>query len=279
MTVFSLPSPILAVHHSFNLKLMLTTTEWILIAGGLASGLLAGLLGIGGGTLLVPILIALHYSYPQSVATSILAIVMTSVSGSLQNWRMGYLKLDQVILLGLPGTFTALVGAHLASELPRYSLEAAFGVLLLLNIYLTNLRQKLADRSETHHSTKISPFIACLLTGGAAGFLAGLFGVGGGVILVPLQMLFLGEKIKVAIQTSLGAIVITSVAAFIGHWHEGNVLFLPGVILGIGGLLGVQASTRYLPKLSDRTVKICFIALLFVLSIYFFWRAWISFLG
>ncbi|MEY3826166.1 MAG: hypothetical protein RLZZ148_980, partial [Cyanobacteriota bacterium] len=81
---------------------MITENGWILLAGGFVSGLFAGLLGIGGGTILVAILLSMGYNYAQAVATSSLAIVMTSLSGSIQNWRMGYVRLEQVIWLGLP---------------------------------------------------------------------------------------------------------------------------------------------------------------------------------
>lgn len=253
--------------------------EFILALGGLFSGILAGLLGIGGGTVLVPILITLGYNYQQAVATSTLAIVMTSISGSIQNWRMGYLNLRRVMLLGFPAILTAFIGAKLVEALPTYILEAAFGVLLLVNIYLSNLRKRLASVEEDNATQKISPLVARIGTGGAAGLLAGLFGVGGGVILVPLQMLFLGEKIKLAIQTSLGVIVITALSACIGHALEGNVLFIEGLILGTGGLIGAQLSTRYLPKLPDKVVKYSFYTLLVILSIYFFWRAWNSYHG
>lgn len=102
---------------------------WILAVGGLGSGLLAGILGIGGGTVLVPILVSLGYSPVESVATSILAIVMTSVSGTIQNWRMGYVDFKRVIWLGLPSLITAQWGANLASTIPAYLLLGAFGVL------------------------------------------------------------------------------------------------------------------------------------------------------
>lgn len=65
--------------------------NWLILAtGGLFSGILAGLLGIGGGTVLVPLLVTLGYAPIQAVATSSLAILVTSISGSIQNWRMGY---------------------------------------------------------------------------------------------------------------------------------------------------------------------------------------------
>lgn len=247
----------------------------ILIASGLFSGLLAGLLGIGGGTVLVPLLVTLDYIPVQAVATSSLAIVITSLSGSLQNWRMGHLDLQRVILLGAPALITAQFGVHTANLLPDYILLTTLGILLVVNIFLGNLRQRLVTQ-PTLTPTKItnfSPRIARLGTGGTAGFLAGLFGIGGGVIMVPLQILLLKETIKVAIQTSLGVIVITAISATIGHALQGNVSFPIGLILGFGGLVGSQISTSILPKLPDRVVRFCLNGLLAILAVYTFWQA------
>lgn len=244
----------------------------LLGAGGILSGLLAGLLGIGGGTVLVPLLLTLGYAYDQAVATSVLAIVLTSFSGSIQNFRMGYLQLHRVLPLALPAVVTALMGTRIVETVPDAILELAFGLLLLTNIYLTHLRRNLGSQAKAG-DPKLNPLLARLGTGGMAGLLAGVFGVGGGVIMVPLQMLLLGETIKVAIQTSLGVIVITAISACIGHAVAGNVLWLEGIILGVGGLLGAQVSTRYLPKLPNRVVRICFYTLLVVLAGYFFWQA------
>ncbi len=253
---------------------MMVDNLLLLVASGLFSGLLAGLLGIGGGTVLVPLLVALNYSPVQGVATSSLAIVITSVSGSLQNWRMGYLDLQRVILLGFPALITAQLGVYVANLLPDYILLTSFGILLIINVLLGNLRQHLARQKNLKNPFNISPTIARLGTGGTAGFLAGLFGIGGGVIMVPLQMLLLDEPIKTAIQTSLGVIVITAISATTGHAFKGNVLFTVGLILGFGGLIGVQISTRFLPKLPDKLVRFCFYGLLTILSAYTFWKAW-----
>jgi hypothetical protein len=277
--------------------------ELALAVGGLVAGILAGVLGIGGGTILVPLQVSLGIPPVQAAATSNLSIVMTSIAGSIQNWRMGMLDLKRVILLGIPALLTAQVGAIIASRLPSYLLLAAFGVLLLANTYLVELRKKVATQaletefppaavrdSGAKSSGQMSPWLARALTGGAAGLLAGLFGIGGGVILVPMQILLLKETIKVAIQTSLGAIVITAVAATASHaglsdwiWNglgfgdgtiHQNVLWIPGLILGTGGLIGVQISTRTLPKLPDETVSLLFRGFLAILSLYIFWQAW-----
>lgn len=246
------------------------------LGAGLFAGILAGLLGIGGGTVLVPILVALGYAPIQAVATSSLAIIITSLSGSLQNWRMGYLDFKRVALLGGPAVVTAQFGVLVASQLPEALLLLAFAILLLLNIYLVGVRKRLARQSTDTEEAKsaMNPMTARILTGGLAGFLAGLLGIGGGVIMVPLQMILLDETIKRAIQTSLGVIVLTAIASTIGHAIQGNVIWVGGILLGVGGLLGAQLSTRALPKLPDRVVSQLFRALLATLVVYTLWQAW-----
>ena len=282
----------------------MTVSELLILgAAGLFAGILAGFLGIGGGTVLVPLLVALKYTPVQAVATSGLSIVITALSGSIQNWRMGYLSLSQVAGIGFPAVITAQIGAYLAGIFPPYLLLVCFGLLLWLNIYLLEVRKHLtakkaeetqgenaqlpsADTSarlSTSHelpnnsSILFNPTFAKIATGSAAGLLAGLFGVGGGVIMVPLQILLLGETIKTAIQTSLGVIVITAISATAGHAARGNVLWVVGLILGTGGLLGAQISTRFLPRLPDRTISLAFRSLLAILSIYVLWQAWQKF--
>jgi uncharacterized membrane protein YfcA len=284
----------------------MTVSELLILgAAGLFAGILAGFLGIGGGTVIVPLLVALNYAPVQAVATSGLSIVITAISGSIQNWRMGYLSLSQVAGIGFPAVITAQIGAYLAGIFPPYLLLLTFGLLLWLNIYLIEVRKSLTAKEKAeaeqgelggqagqgknpqlpitnyqlpkNSNILFHPTFAKIATGSAAGLLAGLFGVGGGVIMVPLQILLLGESIKTAIQTSLGVIVITAISATVGHAARGNVLWVVGLILGGGGLLGVQVSTRFLPRLPDRIVSLAFRSLLAVLSIYVFWQAWQKF--
>ncbi|MEG3843110.1 sulfite exporter TauE/SafE family protein [Microcoleus sp. herbarium14] len=282
----------------------MTVSELLILgAAGLFAGILAGFLGIGGGTVLVPLLVALKYAPVQAVATSGLSIVITALSGSIQNWRMGYLSLSKVASIGFPAVITAQIGAYLTGIFPPYLLLVSFGLLLWLNIYLIEVRKRqtakkaeetqaenaqlpIADTSATLSTSRelpnnsnilFNPTFAKIATGSAAGLLAGLFGVGGGVIMVPLQILLLGESIKTAIQTSLGVIVIAAISATAGHAARGNVLWVAGLILGGGGLLGAQISTRFLPRLPDRIISLAFRSLLAILSIYVFWQAWQKF--
>ncbi|QQE65990.1 anion permease [Leptolyngbya sp. BL0902] len=263
----------------------------LLLAVGTFAGVLAGFLGIGGGTVMVPVMVALGLSGVEAVGTSTLAILIISLGGSLQNWRMGSLNLKNVLLLGLPSVGTAFLGTALASYIPEHGLLGIFGVFLLLNIYLIGIKKRVVAQAKSQEggasttpddsATSIpshprNPVLVRMLIGGIAGFLAGLFGVGGGVVMVPLQILLLRENIKVAIQTSLGAIVVTALSACGWHSLQGNVVPLTGALLGLGGLVGVQGSTRYLPKLPDRVVTLMFRGLLAFFAVYFFYRAWVS---
>lgn len=249
---------------------------------GIVSGLLAGILGIGGGVILVPFIKALGYSPVQAVATSSFAIIMTSVSGSWQNWRMGNLNLKRVFGLALPSIFTAQIGAFFANYVAPEILLVSFSLFLLLNIFLSRFKKSVINKAIAREperdksSVTMKPWWARIITGGITGLLAGFFGIGGGIVLVPLQIILLQTAIKKAIQISLGVIVITSISACIQHSLQGNILFLEGFFLGLGGLIGAQISTRFLPRLSDKVVTFCFNLMLAILSVYVMYQAFNS---
>ncbi|NEQ49098.1 MAG: sulfite exporter TauE/SafE family protein [Leptolyngbya sp. SIO3F4] len=247
-----------------------------LALGGLAAGLLAGLLGIGGGVLMVPLLLLFNINVNQAAATSLLAILVTATTGSFQNWRMGYLHPKQVLMLAIPAIALVLVGTEVGGLLAEHWRRAAFGCLLLANIYLVGLKKRAIATASTQ---PITPITARLITGGTSGLMAGLFGVGGGVIMVPLQVLLLNTDIKNAVRTSLGVIVLTSLVACIHNGIKGDIVYGAGVSMGFGGLIGVQISTRFLPKLPNRVVGLLFRTLLCVLATYVFWQAWQAYIS
>lgn len=243
--------------------------DWLLLIFiGVISGSLAGLLGIGGGILLVSCLQANGFSYPEAIATSSFAIVITSLSGSYQNMRMGYLNLKKVIILAIPAMITSFMATYLVNILADNLLQFLFALLILINIYLTYLKKDLSQEKKSYTKINVNQNLAILFTGSLAGILAGIFGIGGGLVLVPLQMLFLNEKIKPAIQTSLAVIVFTSLFTTIGHYHNGNINFATAILVGLGGLVGVQFSTRFLPQIPEKKVHLLYNTVLIALASY-----------
>lgn len=248
-----------------------TPIGWmLLLILGTLTGTLSGLLGIGGGLLMVPALTLFGVPLVEATATSLVGVFLSSVSGSIRNLRMGELNWQVSLVLAAFGIFTAQGGVWLGDRIPDRWLSIAFAGLLLLTIYLMNLRQSLKNRQPTI-STHLSPPIRFAPTAGIGllvGLLSGLFGVGGGLVLVPLQMLLLNEPIKSAVRTSLGAIVAIAISALAQHAWNGNVLWIPGLCLGLGGIVGAQIGTRLLPKFPDRTVNLMFRCTLIVLAVY-----------
>jgi uncharacterized protein len=245
---------------------------------GIIIGLLSGLVGIGGGTILLPLLVNLGYSPAQGVATSSLVIVLTTCSSCWRNWKNGGFNLEKISFLATAAMVTAPLGVVLSAKIPDFLLLLTFGIFLIVNIFLASIRKNLKHQVKNPaYAKKIYIYPGRILTGVISGFLAGLFGIGGGAIMVPLQMLLLGENIKIAVQTSIGVILITSIFNFLIYLRQGDVSFSAGLILGLGGLCGAQISSYYLPQVSDQIIGLIFNAILVILAANMFWQSGFSY--
>lgn len=106
-------------------------------------------------------------------------------------------------------------------------------------------------------------FIAsCIGIGLVSGLMSGLFGVGGGVIIVPLLVLFLAFPQRLAAGTSLAAIVPTAAVGVISYAVHGSVAWIPALLLAAGAIVGAQIGTALLPKVSQSTLRWFFVAFL-----------------
>jgi uncharacterized membrane protein YfcA len=103
--------------------------------------------------------------------------------------------------------------------------------------------------------------------GTAAGAFSGLFGVGGGIVIVPLLVLWFGYGERLATGTSLAAIVVIAVLAAAAQALYGNVDVLKGVLIGVPAVGGVVAGTALQQRLPERTVSLLFALLLVVIAV------------
>ncbi|MEO1209927.1 MAG: sulfite exporter TauE/SafE family protein [Cyanobacteria bacterium J06638_20] len=258
-----------------------TPVGWVLLLlVGSVTGVLSGILGIGGGILMVPVLTFFGVPLVQATATSLVGVLLSATSGSIRNFSVGELNWRNSLVIAVFGMLTAQVGAWLGDRLPDPILSLAFAILLVVTIQLIDLKRSLQLKSssdaeasaqavsQASSSSRQMQWLPVIGIGLLAGFLSGMFGIGGGVVMVPLQMLLLAEPIKAAVRTSLGAIVPIAISGLTQHTLNDNVLWLPGLSLGLGGLLGAQIGTRMLPKLGDRTVNRLFRLFLIALAVY-----------
>jgi uncharacterized membrane protein YfcA len=234
---------------------------------GIVAGIVAAILGIGGGLVMVPVLNLVGATPLQATATSLVGIFLGASSATVQNFWTKNLDFKLVIYLSLSALFTTELGVRLANSLPPRYLLLGFAVFLIAAIFLIQLKRHVTpDRGK-------QGFWVTPLIGGITGLLSGLLGVGGGLVMVPLQMLWLGQNIKDAIRSSLGAITIISLWGVSSHGIKGNILWQEGILLGLGSTIGGQLGAKLLPKLPDRVVTQLLRGFLLIMAFYMTYKA------
>jgi uncharacterized membrane protein YfcA len=268
-----------------------TTTMEILLLG-LGVGILVGLMGVGGGVVLVPALVyLLHFDQHLAQGTSLLLQLPPIGLGALLLYREKG-SVDMHAGLTCAGGFFlgGYFGSFLALGLPSRDLKGMFGLFLMVAAVLL-WRQILTARpaskntgappavsGEAHARPKVSLArllqtfaIACVV--GVAG---GLFGVGGGILLVPLLVLLLRFDQHLAQGTSLVALVPpTGLLALINYARAGQVDLRVGLLLMPGVFLGSLAGARLALMLSPQRMRAVFGVLLFVLGAAQAFFAWL----
>ncbi|KXI28330.1 sulfite exporter TauE/SafE family protein [Paraglaciecola hydrolytica] len=173
---------------------------WCLLMGSVV-GLLAGLLGIGGGLVMVPALVylfmhqldvSLSYAMPMAIATSLSTIIFTSFSASFTQYKLGNLNRFVLIYSGLGIAIGAIIGAQLATVIPGEWLKKLFAVLVLLIVLYMLFGKRVESKNQVNKVNLSS-------VGLGTGILSALMGIGGGAILVPALVWY-----KVNIRQAIG---------------------------------------------------------------------------
>jgi uncharacterized membrane protein YfcA len=197
----------------------------LLLAAGAVTGFLAGLFGVGGGILLVPILLYYFQSIGVSslvathltFGTSLLVVMFASLVSALQYAKNGHVVPKAVLVIGLTSAATAAVGAMFAAGLKGPVLQKIFAAIVLVAAV-----RLLTEGRSTHEAEKLNLALPGLLgIGVVVGFISSLAGVGGGVFSIPMMYYFLRFPLKKALGTSSATIVITATAATLGYVIQG----------------------------------------------------------
>jgi len=216
----------------------------ILLAVGAGTGFASGLLGIGGGSIMIPASywLILAMGAPQDIAikiafgTSLLVILPTAISASWGHNKKKAVRWKTALRLGSCALVGALVGATLATHLPGEILETGFGGLVLaIALWMgLGLLPKLR-REDKEPRENLALVAAC---GFPIGVVTGLTGLGGGVLIVPVLVLALNFPMHIAVGTSAASIILASLGGIIGYIVNG---------LGVSGLLPYSLGYINLP--------------------------------
>jgi len=198
----------------------------ILLATGAGAGFASGLLGVGGGCIMVPVMYSVigAMGFPDiamkvALGTSLLVILPTAMSGAWRHNKKKAVQWKTALVLGLCGLGGGLAGSTLATYLPERALKTGFGGLVLaIAIWMgLGMMPKLAkQRAEPKDNPRLLPAL-----GFPIGMVSGLTGLGGGALIVPALVLALDFPMHMAIGTSVSAIILTSLGGITGYIIHG----------------------------------------------------------
>jgi uncharacterized membrane protein YfcA len=231
---------------------------------GTLAGLGGSLAGMGGGFVMIPMMTSslLRLSQHQAHGTSLFAVAATGIAGGLSYF--GEVQYESAAAISACGMITARMGASVTAKLSEKLLKKALGTFMLCVAPLVPAKAYLLDTdktkllNDTEQPEERPPLLQRLIVpatiGLFSGFLAGVFGVGGGAIIVPVLTIATDMNHYEALGTSLCAMSLPAMVGTATHYSAGNVAMrvAPALALGafagafFGGKLGLQTNENAL---------------------------------
>lgn len=255
---------------------------------GVAIGILSGLLGIGGGTVMVPIFrLAFGMSPVVSTATSLFAIIPTSISGAASHMRHKTCIVSLGVAAGLGGALTSPLGVWLAQISPAWMIMVAAALIIgwsAVKMLGKAFKMRSQNRTQQHAAsnddaiddpTKASAQAGAavdpaprkltrkqLLIGAGiglgAGVASGYVGVGGGFIMVPLMLSLIGIEMRQASGTSLIAVMILAIPGVVEQALLGNINYAAGIAIAVGSIPGAVIGARLVRVVPELALRFVF---------------------
>lgn len=229
----------------------------VLTVIGLVGGFMAGFLGISGGVVMIPLLLY-GAQLPMKLATgiSMAQAFAATISGVVIHRQNRTVDARLGIVLGLAGMLGALLGSLASAALDGRTLLAVYVLLVVVSIALL-LRPTLEQGKDRSPDLR-----RALPVGLGVGILAGMLGVGGGFILIPLMTSFLRVPIRVAVGTSLLSVLLITLSGLTGKVATGLFDLQIAAFVVLGSIVGAQAGGRVNARVSGRVIRAALILLM-----------------
>ena len=251
---------------------------------GILVGLLMGLTGAGGGILSVPLLVfTLHLPVAQAAPIALSAIALAAGVGALLGLKNKILRYKAAGFMAIFGLLLSPAGLWLAQRVPNAPLLIIFSCTLFyssINLYKQASREVLGieNASRKPPPCLLDPSIgrlawnipcarALMFSGGIAGFLSGLLGVGGGFIIVPALKRYTDLPVQSIVATSLGVLAIISAGGTLFSAASGNLNLLLAAPFSFGALAGLLIGGAFGKKMSGPRLQQIFAVLTFAVAI------------
>ena len=229
---------------------MIMLEELWLIPLGFVAGILGSIIGLGGGIIIVPVLTFVGFSPTLAVSNSLFAVFSNSVASTATYAKQKRIEISlgwKLGLIAVPGT---ILGAFISSDL---SPTILFALVLLSSASYIFLKRKIEKKPlDTSR-------ILLVFSAGAsffAGIISSLFGVGGGLIFVPLMVLALGISMKRAAPTSQFILMFASFSGLIVHSILGHPDYYQALLLSIGAFAGGIFGAKLSLDIKENKLKV-----------------------
>jgi uncharacterized membrane protein YfcA len=229
---------------------------------GLVAGIMGGLVGVGGGVIMIPLMTEiLKFRQQEAHGTSLSAVVFTALAGSFIYYLHGSADVSASALLAAMALCTVRFGTRCCCIMAEWKLKRYFGAFLLLMALLLLVKPYLPQAAEGQFPVWIRWMVLVVL-GVLTGFISGMLGVGGGIFMVPMMVVFAGFPQHTAQGISLLAMIPASAVGAWTHWKVGNTRrsLLPGLIVGV--LAGVYGGGSFAHVMPEAVLSYIFAALM-----------------
>jgi hypothetical protein len=240
---------------------------WLVLLG-LAGGILGSMIGLGGGIIVVPVLTFFGFPPTLAASNSLFAAFSNAVGSTISYSRQKRIEYSLGIKLGLlciPGT---VLGAYISSDVTSGIFKILFGFVLVSSAVYIFLRKKIETQEKTLTKLMIIFVIAASFF---AGIISSFFGIGGGIVFVPLMVVGIGMTMKKAAPTSQFILLFASLSGIIMHSLLGHPDFLQAGLLAagafVGGIIGARISLDI--KETSLQILVCTIIIIAAIKLFF----------
>lgn len=222
-----------------------------LVPLGFVAGIVGSIIGLGGGIIVVPALTFWGLPPTISSSTSLFAAFSNAIASSISYTRQRRIIFRTGIQLGLMSVPGTILGAYLSSIVSLTTFKILFGVVLLASCYYLFVKRNL----NTNNSPKLvvaATFVISFL----AGILSSFFGIGGGIIFVPMMIIGLGILVKNATATSQLILLFSSAAGLVAHSILGHSEYVYALYLSVGAFFGGIVGARLSVEIKENSIRI-----------------------
>jgi uncharacterized protein len=227
----------------------------ILIAAGIGGGLVGSIVGVGGGIIFTPTLTLLGLQPTQISSTSLIAVAFTSISSTVSYARAKRIVYDTASKLAVISAPGAVLGAYLSTVMSTDLFKIVFSVILILAVIYILFSGYLKGRNVKTRDSSYHLLVAYFCSF-AAGLVSSLFGIGGGIIFVPLLLIMMSMRMYEAAPTSQFVIMISAVIGLTIHVMLGHPAYVHALSLAIGAFAGGLIGAEISGHLRERLLQI-----------------------